>query len=117
MLMRTQCEIQLMQYAQSALLGEVAPSFRAVSFQLSEDGEDFKARFIFDGEPSEDAKEVASVVLTNIIANYSKNHRSYSEEMESVPYPNKMVHLPLLVYLRNEDEWNSWTKEYGKVST
>ncbi len=115
--MRTQFEIQLMQHAQSALLGEVAPSFRAVSFQLSEDGEDFKARFIFDGEPSEEAKEVASVVLTNIIANYSKNHRSYSEEMVSVPYPNKMAYLPLLVYLRNEDEWNSWTREYGKVST
>jgi hypothetical protein len=115
--MKTQCEIQLMQYAQAALLGEVAPSFRAISFQLSEDGEDFKARFIYDGEPSEEAKEVASVVLTNILANYSKNHRSYSEEHLSIPYPKEMGHLPLLVYLRNEDNWNSWTKQYGKDST
>ncbi|MEP7706767.1 hypothetical protein [Paraglaciecola sp. 25GB23A] len=101
-----------MQYAQGALLGEVAPSFRAVSFKLSEDGEDFVARFIFDGEPSEESKEVASVVLTNILANYSKNHRSYKEEMLAVSYPNRMEHLPLLVYLRNEDEWNSWSILY-----
>lgn len=110
--MRTEHDIKLMLYAQSALLGEVALSFRAVSFSLSEDGEDFVGRFIFDGEPSEEAKEVASVVLTNILANYTGNHRSYTEEMLSVPYPNKMEHLPLLVYLRNEDDWNSWSKLY-----
>ncbi|QSX38661.1 hypothetical protein [Shewanella sedimentimangrovi] len=110
--MRTDHDLKLMQYAQGALLGEVAPSFRAVSFQLSPDGEDFVARFIFDGEPSEDALEVASVVLTNIIANYSRNHRSYKEEMLTIPYPCRMEHLPLLVYLRNEDDWNSWAKLY-----
>lgn len=110
--MRTEHDIKLMQYAQNALLGEVAPSFRAVSFKLSLDGEDFVARFIFDGEPSEESKEVASVVLTNILANYSNNHRSYSEEMLAVPYPNRMEHLPLLVYLRNENDWNSWSKQY-----
>jgi len=115
--MKTQYEIQLMQYAQAALLGEIAPSFRAISFQLSEDGEDFNARFVYDGVPSEEAKEVASVVLTSILANYSKNHRSYNEEHLAIPYPKDMDHLPLLVYLRNEDNWNSWTKEYGKVST
>lgn len=110
--MRTDHDINLLLYAQAALLGEVAPSFRAVSFWISDDGEDFKARFIFDGEPSEEAKEVASVVLTNILANYTKNHRSYEEEMLSVPFPEKMVHLPLLAYLRNEDEWNSWSSLY-----
>jgi len=101
-----------MQNAQNALLGEVAPSFRAISFELSSDGGDFSARFIFDGEPSEDALEVASVVITNILADYSKNHRSYKEEMLAVPYPNEMEHLPLLVYLRNEDDWNAWSKLY-----
>ena len=110
--MRTEHDIKLMQYAQVALLGEVAPSFRAVSFQLSPDGEDFIARFIFDGEPSEDALEVASVVLTNIFASYPRNNRSYKEEMLAIPYPNQMEHLPLLVYLRNEDDWVSWSKLY-----
>lgn len=38
MSMRTEHDIKLMLYAQSALLGEVAPSFRAVSFELSSDG-------------------------------------------------------------------------------
>ncbi len=110
--MRTEHDIKLMQYAQSALIGEVAPSFRAVSFELSPDGEDLIARFVFDGEPSEESKEVANVALTNLLANYSKNHRSYKEEMLSVPYPEKMEHLALLVYLRNEDDWNSWSKLY-----
>ncbi|MBV1919916.1 hypothetical protein ACRN9C_21620 [Shewanella frigidimarina] len=110
--MRTEYDLKLMQYAQNALLGEVAPSFRAVSFELSPDGEDFLTRFIFDGEPSEDALEVASVVMTNILAGYPKNHRSYDEEMLAIPYPENMEHLPLLVYLRNEDDWNSWSKLY-----
>lgn len=110
--MRTEHDIKLMLYAQSALLGEVAPSFRAVSFSLSKNGEDLVARFIFDGEPSEEAKEVANVVLTSIFANYTGHQCNYTEEMLSVPYPNKMEHLPLLVYLRNEDDWNSWSKLY-----
>src|SRR5690606_41762757 len=110
--MRTEHDIKLMQYAQAALLGEVAPSFRAVSFEFSPDGEDILARFIFDGEPTEDALEVASVVLTNILANYSKNHRSYKEVMLAAPIPQKMDHLPLLVYLRNEDDWHAWTITY-----
>jgi hypothetical protein len=79
---------------------------------LSLDGEDFVARFIFDDEPSEESKEVANVVLTKILANYSNNHRSYSEKMLAVPYPNRMEHLPLLVCVRNEDDWNSWSRQY-----
>lgn len=110
--MRTELEIKLMLHAQSALLGEVAPSFRAVSFEISPDGEDFAARFIFDGKPSDDAREVVSVVLTNLLSNYSKIHRSYKEEILAVPYPEEMQHLSLLVYLRNEDDWNSWSKLY-----
>lgn len=110
--MKTEHDIKLMLYAQQALLGEVAPQFRAVSFRLSADGEELVARFIFDGEPTEEAKEVAGVALTNLLADYSKNHRSYKEEMLACPYPEKMEHLPLLVYLGNEDDWNSWAELY-----
>jgi len=113
--MRTKYDLELMQFAQQALIGEVAPLFRAVSFQLSPDGEDMKARFIFDGEPCEDTLEVVNVIMGNIFANYSKNHRFYSEDLLSVPYPEQMEHLPLLVFMRNEDDWNSWTKEYGNT--
>ncbi len=101
-----------MLYAQQALLGEVAPQFRAVSFKLSTDGEDLVARFIFDGEPTEEAREVAGVALTSLFANYSKSHRSYKEEMLACPFPEKMEHLPLLVYLRNEDDWDLWAELY-----
>lgn len=110
--MKTEHDIKLMLYAQQALLGEVAPQFRAVSFKLSADGEELVARFIFDGEPTEETGEVAGVALTNLLANYSKNHRSYKEEMLASPYPEKMEHLPLLVYLRNEDDWDSWAELY-----
>ena len=110
--MRTERQIELLLFAQAALLGEIAPSFRAVSFDLSPDGKDLVSRFIFDGDPSEDAREVASVALTNFFANFSENHSSYREEFLSIPYPEKMEHLPLLVYLRNEDDWNSWSKLY-----
>jgi len=110
--MKTEHDIKLLLYAQQALLGEVAPQFRAVSFKLSADGEDLVARFIFDGEPTKEAKEVAGVAITNLLANYSKNHRSYKEEMLGCPYPQKMEHLPLLAYLRNEDDWGTWTKLY-----
>lgn len=114
--MKTEHDIKLMLHAQQALLGEVAPQFRAVSFQLSSDGEDLVARFIFDGEPTEEAKEVAGVALTSLLANYSENHRSYKEEMSACPYPEKMEHLPLLVYLRNEDDWSSWVELYKKTN-
>lgn len=110
--MKTEHDIKLMLYAQKALLGEVAPTFRAVSFKLSADGEDLVARFIFDGEPTEEAREVAGVALTNLLANYSKSHRSCKEEMLACPYPEKMEHLPLLAYLRNEDYWDSWAELY-----
>lgn len=94
------------------MIGEVAPSFRAISFKLSADGEDLHDRFIFDGKPSGDALEVVSVVMTNILADYSKHLRNYNEEMLTIPYPDKLENLPLLVYMRNEDGWNSWTKLY-----
>jgi len=102
--MRTKYDLELMQFAQQALVDEVASLFRAVSFQLSP-----------DGEPCEDTLEVVNVIMGNIFANYSKNHRFYSEDLLSVPYPEQMEHLPLLVFMRNEDDWNSWTKEYGNT--
>ena len=105
--MKTEHDIKLMLYAQQALLGEVAPKFRAVSFQLSADGEELVARFMFGGEPTEETREVAGVALTNLLANYSKSRRSYKEEMLACPYPGAMEYLPLLVYLRNEDNWLS----------
>ena len=103
-------DIKLLLSAQRALLGEVPPGLRSVSFDLSPDGEELKARFEFDGEPTEDELECASVVMTNIIADYSTNHRKYVEEFVSVPYPTKLKFLRLVAFLRNEDAWKSWVK-------
>lgn len=36
--------------------------------------------------------------------------------MIAVPYPNKMEHLSLLVYLRNEDDWNSLAKRHKTLN-
>ena len=108
--MYTSFDIDLLLYAQRGLLGEIPPGLRAVSFDLSPDGQEFVARFEFDGEPGEEVLECASVAMTNIIANYSANHRSYKEEMVSAPFPQELKLLRLVAFLRNEDEWNPWVK-------
>jgi len=110
--MRTEHELSLLLYAQSALLGEIAPTFRAISFNVSDKGNYLQSRFIVDGEPSEETRGVISVIMTNVFANYSINHYQYKEEILALPFPQKMEHLKLLVYLRNEDDWNSWSKLY-----
>lgn len=104
--MYTSFDIDLLLYAQRGLLGEIPFGLRTVSFDLSIDGRDFSARFEFDGEPSEEARECVSVAMTNIIANYSANHSSYNEEIVSVPFPQVLKPLRLIAFLRNEEEWN-----------
>jgi hypothetical protein len=112
--MRTPHDTELLLNAQRGLLGEIPPRLRAVSFDLSSDGQNLVARFEFDGEPTDDELECASVAMTNILASYSANHRSYKEEMVSNPFPNKPQFLRLVAFFRNEDEWNSWSKTFNK---
>jgi hypothetical protein len=109
-MIRNEHDTRLLLNAQRALLGEIPPRLRSVSFDLSPDGEELKARFEFDGDPTEDELECASVAMTNIFADYSKNHRKYTEEIINVPYPKKLNFLRLVAFLRNEDEWTSWIK-------
>lgn len=106
--MHNKHDIKLLLSAQRALLGEVLPRLRSVSFDLSPDGEELKARFEFDGDPTDDELECASVVMTNIFADYSKNHRKYDEEFISVPCPKEPKSLRLIAFYRNEDKWTSW---------
>lgn len=112
--MYTSHDTELLLNAQRGLLGEIPLRLRAVSFDLSLDGQDLVARFGFDGEATDDELECASVTMTNILASYSANHRSYKEEMISNPFPNKPQFLRLVAFFRNEDEWNSWTKTFNK---
>ena len=112
--MRTSHDAELLLNAQRGLLGEIPPRLRAVSFDLSADGQDLVARFEFDGEPTDEELECASVAMTNILASYSTNHRSYKEEMVSNFFPNKPQLLRLVTFLRNEDKWNPWSKTFNR---
>lgn len=114
--MKTEHDISLLLSAQRALLGEVPPRLRAVSFDLSQDGEELDSRFEFDGEPTEDELECARVVMTNILADYSKNHRAYREQFVAVPCPQEPKFLRLIAFYRNEDEWTSWGAAYNKAT-
>ena len=96
--MKTGHDIFLLLSAQRALLGEVPPRLRSVSFDLSLDGEELDARFEFDGEPTEDELECASIVMTNILADYSKNHRAYREQFVAAPCPQKSKFLRLVAF-------------------
>lgn len=107
--MKTKHDIDLLLSAQNAMLGEIPSSLRTISFDLSKDGEDLVARFEFDGEPDENEEECVSVIMTNILLDYSKNHRSYDEQVVSVPYPLKPNFLRLVAFFRYEDDLNENT--------
>lgn len=113
--MKTENDILLLLNAQRALVGEVPPRLRSVSFDLSPDGEELDARFEFDGEPTEDELECARVAMTNILADYSENPRAYREQFVAVPCPLEPKFLRLIAFYRNEDEWTSWGAAYNKA--
>lgn len=105
----TEPEIRLA--AQRALLDEVPPRLRSVSFDIADDGR-LRARFEFDGDATDEERECASVVMTNILATLSPTI-SFSEDFVSNSFPQRRNFLSIPVYARNEDEWNSWTASYG----
>lgn len=105
----TEPEIRLA--AQRALLNEVPPRLRSVSFDIADDGR-LCARFEFDGDPTDEERECASVVTTNTLAALSPTI-SFSEDFVSNPFPQRCNLLAIPVYARNEDAWNSWTASYG----
>ncbi|WP_122418949.1 hypothetical protein [Pseudomonas viridiflava] len=105
----TESEVRLV--AQRALLGEIPPHLRSVSFDIADDGR-LRGRFEFDGDPTDEERECASVVMTNFVAALSPAI-SLSEEFVSNTSPKRRNFLPISVYARNEDAWNSWTASYG----
>ena len=105
----TESEVRLA--AQRALLDEVPPRLRSVSFAIADDGQ-LRGRFEFDGDTTDEERECASVVMTNILAALSPTI-SFSEDFLSNPFPQRRNFLPIPVYARNEDAWNSWTASYG----
>lgn len=104
----TEPEIRLA--AQLALLDGVPPRLRSVSFDIADNG-CLRARFEFDGDPTEEERECASVVMTNVLATL-RQPMSYSKDFASNSFPRRRDFLPIAVYARNEDAWNSWTASY-----
>jgi hypothetical protein len=65
----TESEVRLV--AQRALLGEIPPRLRSVSFDIADDGRlrgRLRGRFEFDGDPTDEERECARVVMTNVVA-------------------------------------------------
>lgn len=98
--------------AQRALLDEVPPRLRSVSFDINVKGR-LRGRFEFDGDPTDEERECASIVISNILAMLSPTI-SFSEDFASNPFPQPRSFLPIVVYARNEDAWNSWTASYAR---
>lgn len=103
-------ELEVRLAAQRALLGEVPPRLRSISFDIV-DGR-LRARFEFDGDPTDEERECASVVMTNIIAALSPTIL-FTEEFVANRFPHPCNSLTIRVYARNEDAWNSRTARYG----
>jgi hypothetical protein len=99
-------EVDLRLAAQRALLDEVPPRLRSVSFDLA-GHQRLRARFEFDGEPTDDELECARIVMTNILASLG-SPQCYVEDFVGNRFPSRRNHLPIIVYARNEDLWNSW---------
>jgi hypothetical protein len=89
---------------QRALLTHITPSMRAVSVEVSPEQRRAWVRFIFDGEPSADEEETASVAHTEILSDFV-DEWTVELEIVRIPAPQRMGHLRLLVFERCEDEW------------
>ena len=90
--------------AQRALFTHVTPRLRAVSVDVDVEACRVWTRFIFDGEPSESARDAAACAVAEIIADYPQGW-DITDEFVVSPAPSKMDHLRLMIYHRCEDSW------------
>ncbi len=97
-------DIKLRLSAQRALLTHITPTMRAVSVEFIPEQRRAWVRFIFDGKPSPDEEETASVAHTEILTDFV-DEWTVELEMVRTPAPQRMEHLRLVVFHRCEDEW------------
>jgi len=94
---------------QTALLGEIYPSIRAIAVGFS-DSRALTTRFYFDHEPTEEDRENMSCVLTEIFANTSSNDE-ISESIEEFVFARQRIGeldpLDGFVYARREYDTNA----------
>ena len=86
-----------------ALWGEVHPQLRQASIEADHATKIVRVRFVYDGEPSEEALECGQRAGTEVIADFSEPW-DLEEEHVSVPSPERPSALAHLVYLRWERE-------------
>jgi hypothetical protein len=99
--MQSDDDVNLRLNAQRALLGYVTPPLRAASVDIDPARRRVLIRFVFDGEPGEDAREAASTAGGELIADYPDGWVIH-EEVVIVPAPAPMDHLRFVVYRRHE---------------
>ncbi|WP_292066205.1 hypothetical protein [Brevundimonas sp. UBA7664] len=93
--------LNILIFAQRGLLFAVPPSLRAMTCGWS--GTTVNVRFVFDGPISEDDKESARIVGTEVVAGFPSPW-TLTEEIVRLDYPGDLRSdaLPLWVYARKE---------------
>lgn len=92
--------------AQTALLGHVVPSLRAVTIDFDERKKMLKLHFFYDAEITEHLFDLASVTSAEIELDPTSGHRFelMNEDIAiSLPYPKPIPIEGKLIYLRKED--------------
>lgn len=93
--------ISLRLSAQRALLDNIPASLRCASLEYR--GTEIVACFVFDGEPTDDDRELLSCASSEIISDYPAPY-TMSEEYLAIPYPAKIPFLRHIVFKRHEGE-------------
>lgn len=93
---------------QTALLGEIGSGLRAVAYQRGEDS--LAIRFYFDGPISDDDRESAACVTTEVIAAMREGVR-VSEELIRCDVPERIPADAALVFRRRDPRLDSTTDQ------
>jgi len=96
--MLNEADLNLLRSAQRALLGQVTPVVRSVSFDI--DGKTILARAIFERSPDDDDRELISEAFTYVIANYVDE--VMNDEFVVSDADLKSLNLRLVAYERHE---------------
>lgn len=90
---------------QTALLGEIYPSIRAIVYEYNLKNKSFLIRYYLDREPIEEDYESVSEVMTEFISQFK--HSEFDKLKEECIYSNLVISeldpLNGFVYSRNEN--------------